>query len=274
MEEAKEKVKDTEFVIVVTGPGVDVKKNVDGPTALHALQLLWSPADVAPSQGPIGSKPTTRRSTGAQVAIGEFLSSLHATNNPEKIAGIALYVRDHLGQDRIQRADVLDWFATAGEGAPRNPTRDFQNAINRKLIAEDHAKRGHYYVTGTGVEHLRGGTAPLAADGLADMPTRVTAGTGSAAKKPKSKKSSKTRARSSDSTDGPMGQLQKLRADNFFQSPKTTAEMLAELETRGVHYADTYLTSPLQQLVRRQELRRQKKVIKGGRRAVWHYSNW
>lgn len=268
MDERVETRKETEFVIKVTGPGIDVSQKVDGPTALSTLQLLWGPADL-PAALPVAHQ-RTRGSVG-QVAVGEFLSGLHVTNNPEKIAGIALYAREHLGQDRIQKAEVLDWFATAGEPAPRNLTRDLQNAISRRLIAEDHAKRGHYYVTQTGLDLIQGARTASGSRATAALPSASkTQGTRGRAKKSSSSSSTKGQA----SSDGPMGQLAKLKADGFFKEPKTMQNILAELETRGIHYIDSYLTNPLQKLVRRQELRRKKRVPQGGKKEVWHYSNW
>lgn len=271
MNEHVETPKGMDFVIKVVGPGIDVSQKVDGPTALNTLQMLWGPADLPPAV-PVGHQ-RARRSEG-KVAVGEFLSGLHATNNPEKIAGIALYVRDHLGQDRVQKAEILDWFATAGEPAPRNLTRDLQNAITKRLIAEDHAKRGYYYVTQTGLDLIQEAANASATTRAADVPAARRTRGNRARGTNSSSSLIKGRARATGSSDGPMGQLVKLKADGFFKEPKTMQNILAELETRGIHYIDSYLTNPLQTLVRRQELRRKKRVPEGGKKEVWHYSNW
>jgi hypothetical protein len=260
-----------EFEIVVKGPGVDVSKKVDGPTALNALQLIWSPPRIS-EQNRSGPAKLSFGGIGGERSIGEFLSELRATNNAEKIAAIALYLQEHFGRQRVQKSEIIDSFATAGEAAPRNPTRDFQGAVTRRLIAEDPNKRGHYYVTQTGITRLRGdATVPVSTGHDIGQKSK---GENARARKQVSTGGKRTRSKASSAGDGPMGQLARLKADDFFAKPKSMNEILAELETRGVHYVDTYLTQPLQTLVRRQELRRTKRAAEGSKKQVWHYSNW
>ena len=55
---------------------------------------------------------------------------------------------------------------------------------------------------------------------------------------------------------GPKIQLKKLVDENFFQTPKTSKNILDEMKNRSYRYKSTDLTKPLQDLTRDQILRR------------------
>jgi hypothetical protein len=76
------------------------------------------------------------------------------------------------------------------------------------------------------------------------------------------------------STDGPTGKVQELIDEGWFASPRTVADVLRELAARGAHYRNDDLTFQMQRFVKGKTLRRKKQLPDGGKREVWHYSNW
>jgi hypothetical protein len=62
-----------------------------------------------------------------------------------------------------------------------------------------------------------------------------------------------------------------LKNEDFFKEQRTIREVREELGSRGWHYPLTALSGPLQELVQRRELRRQK--LPDGNKKLWKYSN-
>lgn len=62
-----------------------------------------------------------------------------------------------------------------------------------------------------------------------------------------------------------------LKSEDYFRELRTIGEVREELTSRGWHYPMTALSGPLQELVQRRELRRQKML--DGKKRVWKYSN-
>lgn len=90
-----------------------------------------------------------------QMSLAEYLDDANPGNNFERIAAVALYHREVLGQARVPRDDIPKWFQRAGRAVPKNLSRDIRYALKRGLIAEDHAEADKYYVTRKGEELLR-----------------------------------------------------------------------------------------------------------------------
>lgn len=61
------------------------------------------------------------------------------------------------------------------------------------------------------------------------------------------------------------------KSESFFEKLRTIGEVREHLATRGWHYPVTALSGPMQELVQRRELRRQK--MPEGKRKVWKYCN-
>jgi hypothetical protein len=62
-----------------------------------------------------------------------------------------------------------------------------------------------------------------------------------------------------------------LNEEDYFREQRSIAEIRQKLAVRGWHYPQTALSGPLQDLVQRRELRRQK--LPDGKKRVWKYSN-
>ena len=72
---------------------------------------------------------------------------------------------------------------------------------------------------------------------------------------------------------GPQQYIEDMILDAFFKTPKTIADVKAELENRGHHIPLTSLSGPLQKLVQRRMLRRQRGKIEGKRQG-FVYAEW
>jgi hypothetical protein len=66
--------------------------------------------------------------------------------------------------------------------------------------------------------------------------------------------------------------LLSLKGDNFFSAQRSIAEIRQELKKNGWHYPITSLSGPLQVLVQKKKLRRERVSDDKGRRG-WGYSN-
>lgn len=75
---------------------------------------------------------------------------------------------------------------------------------------------------------------------------------------------------------GPIGgstaeRILSLKSEGYFRELRTIGQVREELANRGWHYPTTALSGPLQELVQRRELRRQK--LSDGNKKAWRYSN-
>jgi len=67
------------------------------------------------------------------------------------------------------------------------------------------------------------------------------------------------------------GRILVLKNEEYFRELRKISEVREELASRGWHYPLSALSGPLQELVQRRELRRQK--MQHGKKRVWKYSN-
>lgn len=72
-------------------------------------------------------------------------------------------------------------------------------------------------------------------------------------------------------TRGPQAYVKELVEEGFFKDQRTIANVKAELANRGHHIPLTSLSGPLQKLVQRKSLRRQR--VKSGKGQTFAYSN-
>lgn len=247
---------DKPFKVSVQGPGISIEREVGEGVLPRLLSILLT--DALPEAGAFTAAATVRHDQNT--SIGEFLSDLKISSNPERIAGVALFAREVLGRERILREEIPEWFQRAGQPAPKNLFRDLKNAVAQRLISEDHARAGEYLVTETGVKALRG--QPIQPGARASSPPK-RARTAGAAKKS-----------AAAASDGPTAKIQELVGEDWFAAPRTVSDLLIELAARGTHYKSANVTLQMQTMVKEKKLRRQKKVPEGGKKEVWHYSNW
>ncbi|MGI9180035.1 MAG: hypothetical protein ACR2H9_06000 [Longimicrobiaceae bacterium] len=156
------------YKITVEGEGTKIEREINQNQLLQVLAVILGGGGVT-AQMPIAAgvevedggvshtapHPGAVRNRTADQTVGEFLSRCNAGSNAERIAGIALYLEEHLGEASITKDALPTWFRKAGLPIPKNFPRDIAQAVKRNLIAEEHDQDGQYFVTGTGKQHLR-----------------------------------------------------------------------------------------------------------------------
>lgn len=156
---------DGAFKVTVQGPDINVTREVSEGLALRIVSLAIGSgsesaapersATTESSTSPNAVAPAQSGQEATPESVGEFMSELNINGNSERIAAIALYLRDTKGQPQVTKEELPEWFQRAGEVAPGNLTRDLKKAISDKLLAEDTNTEDSYYVTSTGVNKLR-----------------------------------------------------------------------------------------------------------------------
>lgn len=141
------------FIIALSGNGIEVKREVSAAKLALVMNIIMGgdPLEATTFQAPSGEKPAGP----IKVSLREFLDDVKATTKPDQIVAIGQYMAVHEGKDVFSRDDIKVRFQVARERLPSNFPRDFNAAISKGMIAEDHAKSGHYYVTKTGVQAVK-----------------------------------------------------------------------------------------------------------------------
>lgn len=147
-----EEVNQETFTVTLTGAGIDIKREVSATKLAHVLRVVMG--DDLGEGAVLGTTSPAVRPERAKVSLREFLDDAKATTKPDQIVAIGHYMAVHEGKDTFSRDHVKARFQAARERLPANFPRDFSSAIAKGLIAEDHAKRGEYYVTKTGVQAI------------------------------------------------------------------------------------------------------------------------
>jgi hypothetical protein len=154
------------FTVTVKGTGVELTRTVDQTTALNVIATVLggtaSPAAAAfIPQGPTTPRVGTQRDTNDGAAanaetidtdttIGEYIDDCNAQQFPAKITAIGRFLELKLGQTSFTREEVKSQFRPAGEPLPGNFSRDFNDAITQRWIAEVPGEQGQYFVAKTG----------------------------------------------------------------------------------------------------------------------------
>lgn len=148
------------YSVKIDGPGMEFSREVNESQVLQILAVslgqdlsseMRQTSDAAPQMAD-ESIVTKRKSPS--VTVGEFISTLEVSNNPERIAAIVLFLQEHHNKQLVSKDVLPEWFQRAGATVPANLSRDLGKAVKRNLIAEDHQKSYHYFVTNTGKQYL------------------------------------------------------------------------------------------------------------------------
>lgn len=165
MSDENQQTEERYFIITIDSDNDDdkmsFKSRVDGATMAKVMQMIYAGQDGRYEVSPPAVDKTTTSEDGSPVegrpelSFAEFLDEVAPENNFQRIAAIALYRRDYLGEDLVTRDELPRWFQKAGRPAPKNISRDIRWALKRGLVAEDPQQDDHYYVTKKGVDRLR-----------------------------------------------------------------------------------------------------------------------
>lgn len=138
------------FTVSLMGSGIDIKREVSANKLALIMNIIMGndPSEAMSFQTPNVGAPAKP----ARVSLREFLDGAKATTKPDQIVAIGHYMAVYEDKDTFLREDIKARFQSARERLPSNFPRDFSTAIGKGMIAEDHAKRGQYYVTKTGAQ--------------------------------------------------------------------------------------------------------------------------
>lgn len=153
-----------EYDVTIQGGGMTMERQVSESKVARILGiLLESGGGSGGSAGLPGAMSggrdadatkTTAVDGQPEKSIAQYMSDLGASNNPQRLAAIALYHRDILGKGMVRKDQFPKWFEKAARSAPKNLTRDLKNAVKRNLIAESTSEEDHYYPTSGAKEKL------------------------------------------------------------------------------------------------------------------------
>lgn len=135
------------FSVTVVGAGISIQRDVSAAKVAVLMSVIMGPetADL-----PVEVTSPSPQGAPVRMSLREFLDDAKAATKPDQIVAIGHYLAIHESKDTFSREDIKSKFQSAREPLPSNFPRDFNTAIGKGLIAEDHAKAGTYYVTRTG----------------------------------------------------------------------------------------------------------------------------
>jgi len=155
-EAADEKLYD----LSLTGEGISVTQKISQVIAYRVVAVLMGGASASAVGSHAGRAATVASTGGAALpttigqSLREYMDSVGAKRNPEKILAIAKYLTDNENRN-VNRGEVKAEFRGAAEPVPGNYLRDFRWAVQVGWLAEDRQSRGYYYVTSAGDDALR-----------------------------------------------------------------------------------------------------------------------
>lgn len=145
------------YTLSLKGEGITLERMVPKDIALEIINVaLGGVAGPRRSSESGTDGAGNRGGEGAGVAEpvtpGEFIESVNASSNPQKIVAFGVYLRDNRGEGSFTREDIKGMFRSAHESPPANFGRDFRNALSANWIAGENGPSDRYFVTGTGAK--------------------------------------------------------------------------------------------------------------------------
>lgn len=142
------------ITLSLKGEGLTVNTKLTKAVALAVINVAYGGAPNAPALPRTDtagqSAPGGGTGTDEQVTAGEYIESVNAGSNPEKITAFGVFLRDTRGQENFTREDIRGAFRAAHEPAPANFGRDFRTALSNRWVASDGENSDNYFVTSSG----------------------------------------------------------------------------------------------------------------------------
>lgn len=164
------------FKLTLEGEGLSLDREIDSITALAVMNIVMgrkessAPASLVEQGAPPTAIPSVVEGAGPPkaethqydmqdkpISLREFVIRLQPKTNAQRILSIAQFLSEHQGLSRFKRDDIKPKFPSIGEPLPKNYSRDFQTALDKGWIAEDHGEKGSFYVTRTGETQIQHG---------------------------------------------------------------------------------------------------------------------
>jgi hypothetical protein len=145
------------YTLSLKGEGITLERMVAKDIALEIINValggVAGPRRSSESGTDGAGKPGGEGAGVAEpVTPGEFIESVNASSNPQKIVAFGVYLRDNRGEGSFTREDIKGMFRSAHESSPANFGRDFRNALSANWIAGENGPSDRYFVTGTGAK--------------------------------------------------------------------------------------------------------------------------
>lgn len=137
--------------LTLTGKTLSYEKEIDEYTASQIVALCAGPL----AEKEVRAKHIEKPNGLTRESAAEYMNRHTPKRNPDKILTLAGYIIDTYQKDSFQPNEIKNLFRDAGEVVPANFNRDFNWAVRNAWIAQDHAKKGNYYITNTGMKVLR-----------------------------------------------------------------------------------------------------------------------
>jgi hypothetical protein len=156
------------YKLLLEGEGITLSREIPRDAALAVINVVLGGA-VLPAALAQGARSAAPSSAGATTAgegttdetPGEYIETVGARTNVDKIVAFGAYLHDARAQQHFSRDDIKAMFRAAHETPPANYPRDFRAALTSRGIAEESPDR--YFVTRTGRSMIEQGfSAPRA----------------------------------------------------------------------------------------------------------------
>jgi hypothetical protein len=258
------------YSFTLKGPGVSIEREVGEEVACQLMHIAMGGAQ---SAMPLRHASTDRQSNqhdpstlSPKLSLREFLLQAQPKRNPDKITAIAVFMKDHDDVADFAREEILARYRQAGERTPANFPRDFNWAVKAGFLAEDPAKPGRFYVTGTGETAV---TSRFPAEMLKSTGQRK----GVRQRKRKQRDSqtgdeaSPDRGPSSTRGASCRARIVGMHREGFFAQPRTAGEVEVALRERATPYQSNAVAAALNQITQKRTLRRYREDDK------WRYVN-
>jgi len=109
--------------------------------------------DHALSRDDISPSEQTQLNQKDSLALNEFCQSMNLTNNYDRIAAIAVYLKQN-SQLNLFRKDVKDLFARAGFPPPAGVDRDLRETVKKGWISKLPNSDDEFFPTGKGIKYI------------------------------------------------------------------------------------------------------------------------
>lgn len=157
------------YTLSLAGEGITLERKVTKDVALKLINVALGDATGPRGAGRTGAEEGgqtahsqategeggTRGVSEERVTAGEFIETVNAHTNPEKIVAFGVFIRDNRGQDNFTREDIKGMFRSAHETPPANFGRDFRAALSENWIASEHGSSDPYFVTKKGTKAMQ-----------------------------------------------------------------------------------------------------------------------
>jgi hypothetical protein len=157
MNDEPEAAEKPSYTLSLKGEGITIDQKITLDVALAVINVALGGGAVTPPKRAASSLDAGTDTTvgggivaDSRLTAGEYIESVNAGTNPEKITAFGMFLQDTRGQENFTREDIRSMFRSAHEPAPANFGRDFRSALTYHWIAPEGDSSDRYFVTNSG----------------------------------------------------------------------------------------------------------------------------